>query len=255
MATHSSVLAWRIPGTGEPGGLPSMGSHRVGHNWSDLAAAENTSMYLFILFLMDIKVVVWRRQWNPTPVLLFGKSHGWRSLVGCSPWGCEELDTTEQLHFHFSFSCIGGRNGNSLQCSCLENPRDGVAIYGITQSRTRLKWLSMHTHMEFRKIILISLLVREQRRHRHKEQSFGHSAGRRVWDERREYHWNLYITIYKIDGQWEFAVWHREHKAGVLWQPRGMGWGGRWEGFQEGGDICIPRADSYWCMAETTMIL
>ena len=41
MATHSSVLAWRIPGTGEPGGLPSMGSHRVGHNWSDLAAAAN----------------------------------------------------------------------------------------------------------------------------------------------------------------------------------------------------------------------
>ena len=39
MATHSSVLAWRIPGTGEPGGLPSMGSHRVGHSWSDLAAA------------------------------------------------------------------------------------------------------------------------------------------------------------------------------------------------------------------------
>ena len=40
MATHSSVLAWRIPGTGEPGGLPSMGSHRVGHDWSDLAAEE-----------------------------------------------------------------------------------------------------------------------------------------------------------------------------------------------------------------------
>ena len=40
MATHSSVLAWRIPGTGEPGGLPSMGSHRVGHDWSDLAAAS-----------------------------------------------------------------------------------------------------------------------------------------------------------------------------------------------------------------------
>ena len=40
MATHSSVLAWRIPGTGEPGGLPSMGSHRVGHDWSDLAASS-----------------------------------------------------------------------------------------------------------------------------------------------------------------------------------------------------------------------
>ena len=68
-----------------------------------------------------------RRQWHPTPVLLPGKSHGWRSLVGCSPWGCKELYTTEQLHFHFSLSCIGEGNGNPLQCSCLENPRDGGA--------------------------------------------------------------------------------------------------------------------------------
>ena len=65
-----------------------------------------------------------RRRWHPTPVLLHGKSHGRRSLVGCSPWGCEELDTTELLHFHFSRSCIGEGNGNPLQCSCLENPRD-----------------------------------------------------------------------------------------------------------------------------------
>ena len=78
-----------------------------------------------------------RRQWHPTPVLLPGKSHGWRSLVGCSPWGREESDMTERLHFHFSLSRIGEGNGNPLQCSCLENPRDGVA-----QSRTRLKWLS-----------------------------------------------------------------------------------------------------------------
>ena len=48
MATHSSVLAWRIPGTGEPGGLPSMGSHRVGHNWSDLAAAAAASLLIFL---------------------------------------------------------------------------------------------------------------------------------------------------------------------------------------------------------------
>ena len=84
-----------------------------------------------------------RRQWQPTPVLLPGKSHGWRSLVGCSPWGCEESDTTEGLHFHFPLSCIGEGNGNPLQCSCLEDPRDGTAwwaaIYGIAQSRTRLK--------------------------------------------------------------------------------------------------------------------
>ena len=47
------------------------------------------------------------------------------SLVGCSPWGREESDKTERLHFHFSLSCIGEGNGNPFQCSCLENPRDG----------------------------------------------------------------------------------------------------------------------------------
>ena len=79
----------------------------------------------------------WRRKWQPTPIFLPGKSHGWRSLVGGSPWGRTELDTTERLHFHFSLSCIGERNGNLLQCSCLENPRDGeawwAAVYGVAQ--------------------------------------------------------------------------------------------------------------------------
>ena len=86
------------------------------------------------------------RQWHPTPVLLPGKSHGWRSLVGCSPWGCEESDTTERLSFHFSLSCIGKGNGSPLQSSCLENPRDGgawwAAVYGVAESWTRLKRLS-----------------------------------------------------------------------------------------------------------------
>ena len=89
---------------------------------------------------------MWRRQWHPTPVLLPGKFHRWRSLVGCSPWGREESDTTERFHFDFSLSCIGERNGNPLQYSCLENPRDGgawwAAVYGVTQSRTWLKRLS-----------------------------------------------------------------------------------------------------------------
>ena len=84
MAPHSSTLAWKIPWTEEPGGLPSMGSLRVGHDWA-------TSLSL-------------------------------------------------------SLSCIGEENGNPLQCSCLENPRDGeawwAAVYGVSQSRTRLKWLS-----------------------------------------------------------------------------------------------------------------
>ena len=88
----------------------------------------------------------WRRQWHPTPVLLPGESHGRRSPVGCSPWGRSELDTTEWLHFHFSLPCIGDGNGNPLQYSCLENPRDGgawwAAIYGVAESQTQLKRLS-----------------------------------------------------------------------------------------------------------------
>ena len=93
-----------------------------------------------------------RRQWHPTPVLLPGKTHGQRSLVGCSPWGRCESDTTERLHFHFSLSCIGEGNGNPLQCSWLENPREGgawwVAVYGVSQSRT---WLSDFTFMNCRR--------------------------------------------------------------------------------------------------------
>ena len=132
MATHSSILAWKIPWMEEPGRLQSMGSRRVGHDWG-------TSLLLFTF-------MHWRRKWQPTPVLLPGKSHGRRSLVGCSPWGRKELDMTEWLHFHFSLSCIGEGDGNPFQCSCLENPRDGgawwAAIYGVAQGRTWLTWLS-----------------------------------------------------------------------------------------------------------------
>ena len=97
-------------------------------------------------FLWLSSIPLRRRQWHPTPVLLPGKSHGRRSLVGCSPWGSEESDVTERLHFHFSLSRIGEGNGNPLQCSCLENPRDRRAwwasIYGVAQSWTQLKRLS-----------------------------------------------------------------------------------------------------------------
>ena len=74
--------------------------------------------------------------WIMFPGKSTGKSHGRKSLVGCSPWGRSESDTTERLHFHFLLSCIGEGNGNPLQCSCLEN------VYGVAQSRTWLKWLS-----------------------------------------------------------------------------------------------------------------
>ena len=85
--------------------------------------------------------------------IVLGKSHGQRSLVGCSPWGCWESDTTERRHFDFSLSCIGEGNGNPLLCSCLENPKDWgawwVAVYGVAQSRTWLKWLSSSSSRQY----------------------------------------------------------------------------------------------------------
>ena len=81
MAPHSSTLAWKIPWTEEPGGLQSMGSLRVGHNW-----ATSLSLSTFLH---------WTGKWEPTPVFLPGESQGRGSLVGCHLWGCTESDTTE----------------------------------------------------------------------------------------------------------------------------------------------------------------
>ena len=89
----------------------------------------------------------------PHSSTLAWKIHGRRSLVGCR-WLGKELDMTERLHFHFSLSCFGEGNGNPLQCSCLENPRDGgawwAAAYVGAQSRTQLKRLSSSSSMEYR---------------------------------------------------------------------------------------------------------
>ena len=107
MATHSSVLAWRIPGTGEPGGLLSLGSHRLRHDWSNLAASYET-----------------------------GDSVGKESACSAGESGS----------IPGSGRSTGEGVGYPLQCSCLENPRDSrawwAAIYGVAQSRTQLKWLS-----------------------------------------------------------------------------------------------------------------
>ena len=81
MAPHSSILAWKIPWTEEPGRLQSMGSLRVRHDWT-------TSLSLFTF-------MHWRRKRQPTPVFLPGESQGWGSLVGRCLWGHTESDTTE----------------------------------------------------------------------------------------------------------------------------------------------------------------
>ena len=91
-----------------------------------------------------------KQGYAPTQVLLPGKSHGWRTLVGCSPWGREESDTTERLHFHFSLSCIGEGNGTPLQYSCLENPMDrgawSTTVHGVAKSWTRLSDFTFTFH-------------------------------------------------------------------------------------------------------------
>ena len=84
MAPHSSTLAWKIPWTEEPGGLQSVGSLGVGHDWA-------TSLWLFTF-------MHWKRKWQPTPVFLPGESQGRGSLVGCCLWGCTESDTTEATY-------------------------------------------------------------------------------------------------------------------------------------------------------------
>ena len=96
-------------------------------------------------------------------------------LVGCNPWGREESDMTERLHF--SLSCIGEGNGKPLQCSCLENPRGGgvwwAAIYGVTQRRTRLKRLSSSS----RNVPQIPL----SRPEKHKQQDHHHHPRTSPW--------------------------------------------------------------------------
>ena len=113
-------------------------------------------LFLVLIICMTSRLFQ-RRHQHPTPVLLPGKSHGQRSLVGCSPWGREESYTTAWLHFHFSLSGTGEGNGNPSHCFCLENPRvEGAwqaAVYGIVQSQTRLKRLSSSSSMTSRLLI------------------------------------------------------------------------------------------------------
>ena len=121
----------------------------------DVPLTLNSKMVSFHFHLkeklekMNHSYVYRRRQWQLNPVLFPGKSYGQRSLVGCNPWGLQESDMTERLHFHFSLSCIGEGNGNPLQCCCLESPRDRgawwAAISGAAQSWTRLKRLSSNS--------------------------------------------------------------------------------------------------------------
>ena len=113
IATHFSILAWRIPGTGEPGGLPSMGSHRVGHDWSDLAAAAWTYYCHFNLIVFQL----FHNSFVSFFLLVSSFVIWWFSVVVC-------LDSFLFLSFGH---LLGEGNGDPLQYSCLENPMDGGA--------------------------------------------------------------------------------------------------------------------------------
>ena len=115
------------------------------------------------------------------------------SLVGCSPWGRWGSDTTERLHFHFSFSCIGEGNGNLLQCSCLENLRDGgaswAAVHGVAQSRIWLKRLSSSSSsMHLNSCIFLSHWI---------PRPCGYPTGN-DYKDRRVPHWPLLLLIFSF---------------------------------------------------------
>ena len=137
MATHSSILAWRILQTEKPGRLQSMELERVRHDGSNWHAFR--SMLHNLQEFGGFQWSVGRRQWQPTPVLLPGKSHGRRSLVGSSPWGRQVADTTERLHFQFSLSTFmpWRRKWQPTRVLAWRIPGRGswwAAVYGVTQS-------------------------------------------------------------------------------------------------------------------------
>ena len=92
--------------------------------------------------------------------------------------------------------------------------------------------------MEFRKMVMMTLCARQQKRHRYKEQTFGLCGRSWELDNLREQHWNLHIIICEIDNQFKFDSWNRALKAGALGQPIGIGCRGRWEeGLRQGTHV------------------
>ena len=135
MAAHSSVLAWRIPGTGEPGGLPSMGSHRVGHNWSDLAAARISCWSDYFIHSFYVYIVVFRI--FETQAVLMVKN---------PPANAGDIRDADLILG--SGRSLGGGHGNPLQYSCLENLLDSEPgrLPSIGSQRVRHDWSDLAQH-------------------------------------------------------------------------------------------------------------
>ena len=166
MATHSSVLAWRIPGTGEPGGLPSLGSHRVGHDWSDLAAAVwlpvYYSLWLFCqqrfpqhFFPQNLVLCVSGVQY----ILIYSFLSFPGGSSGKEP-ACQCQWLRERRFDPWVGRSPGEGHGNPLQYSCLENPMDRRA-WRVTVHRSQRvghNLSDLHAHM-FASIWMINWMV------------------------------------------------------------------------------------------------
>ena len=140
-------------------------------------------------------------------------------------------------YWSFSFSIIPSKVLLSYKKKCIwvsSNEVDETRTYYIkwSQKNKYCILIYIYIYMELRKTVLAILHARQQRRHRCKEQAFGVSGRRQGWDDLRQQHWNMYITIQKGDGQWKFNAQSRAPKACPLGQPWegwggvGMGWGG-----------------------------
>ena len=101
-----------------------------------------------------------------------------------------------------------------------------------SERKTRIQFINVY--MEFRKVVMMTLYARQQKRHSCKEQTFGLCGRRQGWDDLREQDWIMYIIIYEIDLQFRFDAWDRVLRAGALGWPWGIGWVGRWKGVQDG---------------------
>ena len=99
----------------------------------------------------------------------------------------------------------------------------------VSQKEKHQYSILMQIYMEFRKMVMITLYARQQKRHRCIEQSFGLCGRGWGWDDLGEWHWNMYIIICEMNCQSRFNAWYRVLGAGALGWPQGMGWGGRWE--------------------------
>ena len=143
---------------------------------------------------------------------------------------CPSTDIWIKMCYIYTIECYSAVKMNTFEWIQMRWMSQEPIIQSEVSQKEKDKYCtSTHIYMESRKTVLMNLFAGKQLKGRHREQTFVHNEGERRWDDLREWHWNIYNTICKVDSHWEFSIWHRKLKAGVLWQPRGVGQRGRRE--------------------------